>query len=129
MLARTSNPEGPQFQHARLADGRTVAQAVVDDLAARNAGAPVLGSLGVVVGATIGDVDLDLDALHGPVLVPGIGAQGGGGRRRPPDLRHRAPAPCCRARPARCSGTVPTPRALKIAARELSDSFGFLRAG
>ena len=36
-----------------------------------------MGSLGVVVGATIGDVDVDLSELNGPFLVPGIGAQGG----------------------------------------------------
>lgn len=77
VLALTSNPEGPQVQHARVADGRTVAQTVIDDLAARNAGAVPLGSLGVVVGATIGEADVDLTALNGPFLVPGIGAQGG----------------------------------------------------
>jgi orotidine-5'-phosphate decarboxylase len=77
VLALTSNPEGPQVQHARVADGRTVAQVVVDDLAARNAGGDPLGSLGVVVGATIGTSAAALDALNGPYLVPGVGAQGG----------------------------------------------------
>ncbi|HLY33144.1 MAG TPA: orotidine-5'-phosphate decarboxylase [Jatrophihabitantaceae bacterium] len=78
VLALTSNPEGPQVQHARAADGRLVAQLVVDELAVRNAGALPVGSLGVVVGATVGEVHLDLDKLGGPFLVPGIGAQGGG---------------------------------------------------
>jgi orotidine-5'-phosphate decarboxylase len=64
-------------QHARAGDGRSVAQAVVDDLAARNAGRHPLGSLGVVVGATIGAAPVDLSALNGPFLAPGIGAQGG----------------------------------------------------
>jgi orotidine-5'-phosphate decarboxylase len=77
VLGLTSNPEGPQVQHARVADGRTVAQAVIDDLAGRNAGAAPLGSIGVVVGATIGDSVADLSELNGPYLVPGIGAQGG----------------------------------------------------
>jgi orotidine-5'-phosphate decarboxylase len=77
VLALTSNPEGPQVQRARGGDGRSVAQTVVDELAARNAGAAPLGSLGVVVGATIGDADIDLSGLNGPLLVPGIGAQGG----------------------------------------------------
>jgi orotidine-5'-phosphate decarboxylase len=77
VLALTSNPEGPAVQHARGADGRSVAQAVVDDLAARNAGRRPLGSLGVVVGATIGAAPVDLSALNGPFLAPGIGAQGG----------------------------------------------------
>ena len=77
VLALTSNPDGPQVQHARADDGRTVAQLVIDDLAARNAGADPMGSLGVVVGATIGTAVAQLDALNGPYLVPGIGAQGG----------------------------------------------------
>lgn len=77
VLALTSNPEGPQVQHARGDDGRPVAQVVLDELAARNAGAEPFGSLGVVVGATIGGADVDLSKLNGPFLVPGIGAQGG----------------------------------------------------
>ncbi len=77
VLGLTSNPEGPQVQHARVADGRTVAQTVIDDLAARNADAVPLGSFGVVVGATIGESVADQGGLNGPYLVPGIGAQGG----------------------------------------------------
>jgi orotidine-5'-phosphate decarboxylase len=77
VLALTSNPEGPQVQHATCADGRTVAQTVLDDLAALNAEARPLGSLGVVVGATIGESVAELSGLNGPYLVPGIGAQGG----------------------------------------------------
>lgn len=76
VLARTSNPEGAQVQLA-AAGGRSVAQAIVDGVAARNAGAAPLGSVGVVVGATI-DHGLDLTALNGPVLAPGLGAQGAG---------------------------------------------------
>ncbi|MCX6463555.1 MAG: orotidine-5'-phosphate decarboxylase, partial [Pseudonocardiales bacterium] len=86
VLARTSNPEGADVQLARLGE-RTVAQAVVDGAAARNAAAPAgaspdggagpLGDVGVVVGATQ-DHGLDLSALRGPVLAPGIGAQGAG---------------------------------------------------
>jgi orotidine-5'-phosphate decarboxylase len=83
VLALTSNPEGPQVQHARGDDGRPVAQVVLDELAARNAGAEPFGSLGVVVGATIGSADVDLSKLNGPFLVPGIGAQGG----TPDDVR------------------------------------------
>jgi orotidine-5'-phosphate decarboxylase len=41
------------------------------------------GSFGVVVGATLPDMDVDLSALSGPVLAPGLGAQGGS----PADLR------------------------------------------
>ncbi len=77
VIALTSNPEAPSVQHARLADGRTVAQSVLDELATRNAGADPFGSYGAVVGATIGKSVADLSGLHGPFLVPGIGAQGG----------------------------------------------------
>ncbi|MCU1656016.1 MAG: orotidine-5-phosphate decarboxylase [Pseudonocardiales bacterium] len=77
VLALTSNPEGAQVQRARTADGRTVAQVVLDELADRNAGVLPLGSLGVVVGATVEGADVDLDKLNGPLLAPGIGAQGG----------------------------------------------------
>ena len=76
VLALTSNPEGPQFQHATAADGRSVAATVLDSLRAANGDARPLGSFGAVVGATIGGVDVDLD-INGPLLVPGIGAQGG----------------------------------------------------
>ena len=77
VLALTSNPEGPQVQHARADGDQVVAQLVIDALAERNAGAVPLGSLGAVVGATIGAAPVRLDALNGPFLVPGIGAQGG----------------------------------------------------
>src|SRR5690606_4176002 len=55
--------------------GRCTAQAVVDAAAARNAGAEPLGDVGVVVGATR-EHGLDLSAVNGPVLAPGLGAQG-----------------------------------------------------
>jgi orotidine-5'-phosphate decarboxylase len=76
VLAATSNPEGAQVQRARVEDGRTVAQVMVDEAGGRNAGAETLGSVGVVVGATLTDAP-DLSALHGPILMPGVGAQGG----------------------------------------------------
>lgn len=76
VLAATSNPEGSTVQRADV-DGRTVAQLIVDQVAAVNdAMAPEPGSVGVVVGATILQPP-DLSALGGPVLVPGVGAQGG----------------------------------------------------
>ena len=77
VLALTSNPEGPQVQHAHGTGGKPVAQLVLDDLAEINRGAEPVGSLGVVVGATIGPAEVDLSRLNGPFLVPGIGAQGG----------------------------------------------------
>jgi orotidine-5'-phosphate decarboxylase len=97
VLARTSNPDAGTFQHARIGE-RSVAQVVVDtvrgwntpgwvvgdplpDVAAVRDGAsrsgPATGSFGVVVGATLRELDVDLDGLGGPILAPGLGAQGG----------------------------------------------------
>jgi orotidine-5'-phosphate decarboxylase len=76
VLALTSNPEAPQFQHARTSSGRTVAGAVLDELRNLNAEQAPMGFLGAVVGATISETTEDL-AINGPLLVPGIGAQGG----------------------------------------------------
>jgi len=76
VLALTSNPEGPEFQHAVVGDGHTVAGSVLAQLRTLNAGAEPIGSFGAVVGATIGGTGEDLD-INGPLLVPGFGAQGG----------------------------------------------------
>jgi orotidine-5'-phosphate decarboxylase len=76
VLALTSNPEGPTVQHAVTAGGRTVAQTVIDEISQLNAGADPLGSIGLVVGATIGDTGHDLSKVNGPLLAPGLGAQG-----------------------------------------------------
>ncbi|MCX5069772.1 orotidine-5'-phosphate decarboxylase [Micromonospora lupini] len=78
VLALTSNPEGAAVQRARTADGRTVAQTVIDEISQLNRGADPLGSFGLVVGATIGDTGHDLSGVGGPLLAPGLGAQGAG---------------------------------------------------
>jgi orotidine-5'-phosphate decarboxylase len=87
VLTLTSNPEGRTVQHARTDDGRTVAQSILDEIAAVNAGASApgapFGPIGAVVGATIGETGHDLTKVGGPFLAPGLGAQGG----RPDDLR------------------------------------------
>ncbi|OBG70934.1 orotidine 5'-phosphate decarboxylase [Mycobacterium sp. E2462] len=77
VLAATSNPEGATVQRAAF-DGRTVAQLVVDQAAVVNRSAAPFGPgyVGVVVGATV-LTPPDLSALGGPVLVPGLGVQGG----------------------------------------------------
>jgi orotidine-5'-phosphate decarboxylase len=76
VLALTSNPEGAEVQHALRPDGRSVGATVLAHLAAENAGQRPLGSFGAVVGATLGDLSsYDLD-INGPLLAPGIGAQG-----------------------------------------------------
>lgn len=83
VLALTSNPEGAQVQRARDAAGRAVAQGIVDAVAKRNTGARPLGDVGVVIGATVGETGLDISALNGPILAPGLGVQGA----TPADLR------------------------------------------
>jgi orotidine-5'-phosphate decarboxylase len=83
VLALTSNPEGRSVQHAVAADGRTVAQTVIDEISQVNVGVDPLGSVGLVVGATIGETGHDLSKVNGPLLAPGLGAQGG----TPDDLR------------------------------------------
>jgi orotidine-5'-phosphate decarboxylase len=75
VLALTSNPEGAQVQRAVTGDGRSVAQLMLDEIAAENSGAAPLGSVGAVVGATLGEAGVDL-AVNGPLLAPGVGAQG-----------------------------------------------------
>ncbi|MFJ2406740.1 orotidine-5'-phosphate decarboxylase [Streptomyces xanthochromogenes] len=75
VLALTSNPEGAEVQRSTAADGRPLAQLMLDHMKAENTGASPLGSVGAVVGATLGDAGVDLD-INGPLLAPGIGAQG-----------------------------------------------------
>lgn len=122
VLTLTSNPEGPQVQHA-VRNGRSVAASVVAGVTADNersaaSGAspsatvdgvrvgsdttataagedsaegsadgshgpratPAWGSVGMVVGATVGaaiaQLGLDLAAANAPLLAPGLGAQG-----------------------------------------------------
>ncbi|MFE4670123.1 orotidine-5'-phosphate decarboxylase [Streptomyces sp. NPDC056716] len=88
VLALTSNPEGGEVQRALRADGRDVAATMLAHLAAENAvenaadnaaenaGEEPLGSFGAVVGATLGDLSSYDLAIGGPLLAPGIGAQG-----------------------------------------------------
>ncbi|GAA2197327.1 orotidine-5'-phosphate decarboxylase [Sinomonas flava] len=89
VLALTSNPEGASVQH--VGGDASVARRIVDAAAAENrryAGSPEgHGSVGLVVGATVGGavdaLGLDLAAMAGPILAPGLGAQGA----TPADLR------------------------------------------
>jgi orotidine-5'-phosphate decarboxylase len=77
VLALTSNPEGAQVQHA---GSPPVAARVVAEAAADNADADPAGHVGLVVGATTGGaaagLGLDLAAVNGILLAPGVGAQG-----------------------------------------------------
>ncbi|MEU6876871.1 orotidine-5'-phosphate decarboxylase [Streptomyces sp. NPDC046712] len=76
VLALTSNPEGAEVQRAVREDGRTIGATMLAHLAEENAGESPMGSFGAVVGATLGDLSsFDLD-INGPLLAPGLGAQG-----------------------------------------------------
>ncbi|GAB2509915.1 orotidine 5'-phosphate decarboxylase [Corynebacterium atrinae] len=75
VLAATSNPEAVELQSHVNSDGRTIAQQVVDECAALNASHSGPGNIGVVVGATLASPP-NLSRLNGPVLLPGVGAQG-----------------------------------------------------
>jgi len=77
VLAATSNPEGGTVQRATF-DGRTVSQLIVDQAAVVNRSATPSepGYVGVVLGATVFEAP-DVSQLGGPVLVPGVGVQGG----------------------------------------------------
>jgi orotidine-5'-phosphate decarboxylase len=95
LLAATSNPEAAMLQRAIVQDGpsagSSVAGAILQDVAERNAAASVaeagnpagaLGSIGVVLGATLdlSAFGIDVQAAPGapltPVLAPGFGHQG-----------------------------------------------------
>lgn len=74
VLAATSNPEAVELQSFQKA-GVSLAQHVVDYCRDfnQNRSAAVLG---IVVGATVSS-PLDLGGFNGPILMPGVGAQGG----------------------------------------------------
>ncbi|MBC7518978.1 MAG: orotidine-5'-phosphate decarboxylase [Microbacteriaceae bacterium] len=93
VLAATSNPESEATQTAIISRGpragHTVAAGIVADVVDENqnqrtdGSSPDLGSLGVVLGATVNftDYGINLDSLAGngvatPILAPGFGHQG-----------------------------------------------------
>lgn len=75
VLARTSNPEGAGVQTA-MVGGVSVAQSIVDQAGAANQSAGT-DYVGLVIGATLDQLELDLSGFNGSILAPGIGAQGG----------------------------------------------------
>lgn len=83
VLALTSNPEGASVQH--VGGNQSVAKGIVQAAAKENEryARETLGSVGLVVGATVGtalnDLGIDLAAVRGPILAPGLGAQGATG--------------------------------------------------
>ena len=80
VLAATSNPESFSVQGARVASGATVSASIIDGVHTWNrAENQSLGSVGVVIGATVdfGEFGIDGSPLAlTPILAPGLGAQG-----------------------------------------------------
>lgn len=84
VLAATSNPEARAMQTAIDADGHTLAQRIVSSAITWNAhehASDTVGSIGVVLGATLRLSDFGLDVSERavpalPVLAPGFGHQG-----------------------------------------------------
>lgn len=78
VLGRTSNPDGESVQRAVMPDGAEVAASMLAAVGTVNraAGFTDLGPLGVVFGATVPADGYDLAGMAGPVLAPGVGAQG-----------------------------------------------------
>ncbi|WP_054811537.1 orotidine-5'-phosphate decarboxylase [Nocardia arizonensis] len=125
VLAATSNPEGGQVQRVVAADGRTIAQTMVDE-AARVNGDAAFGSVGVVVGATLDEAP-DVTELNGPILMPGVGAQGGG----PAGVRALVPEAVLASVVPAVSREVlragPSVAELRGALGAMQDEFAFLR--
>ncbi|GAB3591262.1 orotidine-5'-phosphate decarboxylase [Corynebacterium faecale] len=79
VLAATSNPEARALQDQTSAAGVTISQQIINEVEALNAphmARGLAGNVGVVVGATLTQPPV-LSGLGGPILMPGVGAQGG----------------------------------------------------
>ena len=128
VLAATSNPEGRGAATDNADDGRSVAQTMVDDAAAHNAGAEFgLGRRG-------GRSDPqprrpDLSRLNGPILMPGVGAQGGGAESiRAAGARAEPGRGAAERLAASCSARGRRSRRLRTRMTQLADEFAFLQA-
>jgi len=124
VLALTSNKEAPTVQAARR-NGRSVAAGVLDELRALNEGVRPLGSFGAVVGATIEGADEEAGeslAINGPLLAPGVGAQGG----TPADVRRIFGAEAARVLPSSSREVLaagPDVASLRAAAQRINETF------
>jgi len=74
LLAVTSNPGAAEFALQKLGDGRQVFEHTLE-MAARAAGR--LTEVGFVVGLTNASPEVMAKVIDAPLLVPGLGAQGG----------------------------------------------------
>ncbi len=121
VLAATSNDEGRAVQTARTGNGDAVEDVVLGAVAELNRRDDGRGLVGVVWGATRDAPAFDLARLGGPILVPGVGAQGA----TPHDVARlfaRCPRDTVLANVARAvSGAGPERRALSDAAQRWRD--------
>jgi orotidine-5'-phosphate decarboxylase len=86
VVVRSSNPEGRGLQQAVTAEGASVEDSLLAEIAALNGSAGVpAGTVGAVIGATLPRSEFPLDQLRGVILAPGLGAQGAG----PADVAER----------------------------------------
>jgi orotidine-5'-phosphate decarboxylase len=79
VVVRSSNPEGRVLQEARTdaGAGPSVEDLLLGQIAGLNGGMAVpTGTVGAVVGATLAPSSFALGSLGGPILTPGVGAQG-----------------------------------------------------
>ena len=78
VVTRSSNPEGRAVQTAHNGRGRSVEEELLVEIGELNARlAPgEIGPIGAVVGPTHMEPELDLRAVGGMFLAPGVGAQG-----------------------------------------------------
>jgi orotidine-5'-phosphate decarboxylase len=119
VVALTSNPEGTAVQQARTATG-TVAGDLLAAISAENDCAAVQGSVGAVIGANLTEIREDL-AIKGPLLAPGLGAQGG----TVEDIRRNFGLVLDLVLPSASRAVLqagPDPRALRDAARRMRDA-------
>lgn len=128
VLCRTSNPDGGSVQLAVPpgsvsaagdgGDGMTMAQHIAHAASELNIGAEPMGSIGLVIGATVTRLGMDPVGFNGPILAPGVGAQGA----TPADLREVFGAAVPRVLPTVSRSVLsagPDPRALIAAVDRL----------
>jgi orotidine-5'-phosphate decarboxylase len=124
VVVLSSNPEGPEVQAAARGEAGTVAGTMLRQVAELNSGAEPMGSIGSVVGATIGETTENL-SINGPLLAPGFGAQGG----TVDDLRRIFGAELPNVLPATSRGVLaagPDPNALRDAAAAAAEPLSSL---
>jgi orotidine-5'-phosphate decarboxylase len=81
VVVRGSNPEGRVLQEAKTAEGASVEDSLLSAIGTLNRPhrlAGRLGGVGAVVGATLAPSRTPLAEIGGPLLAPGVGAQGAG---------------------------------------------------